>query len=602
MDNSTQKTEQSPERFDTWENFSKRMLGLQQTYSGLPMDSIYSAFMGAGGRSWLLNWPDIQNRRVKRINTLPGGYNKEQVENMVAHPDENEQGIRGVSAALASTTKTYDNILQVRQDILTYDWYIYPAYKTGELDKEQMFREYALAQKVAEEMNIKAKAHEIVGLCAEYGKVFYTTRVSVDKTHNKVNYAFIQQLPTDWCKIVGFNNGPGKYTVAFNLMYFLQPGNTWQQFGDLFKPYMSDFFSAVDIDKRAQITAPLDSVGGPKKYVYSAAINIKRMKQLADEGAPGAPEWAAIGQQYYYWVTLPADKAGVFEINDRTVNVVPDTTGLMVSMTQIPNFENAQLEVVLSPLVSILTGELETNDPKTTPNNDTVRVSPTVRETFEALWYRMLNANNTSGIGLYLAPAKNLKLQTLSDTVSNTDITTTALSDQIMKAGLGALIPSTSDPKVGLAQISAKIQANYARPVYWSFERLMNSIFDRLRFKGTWRFKMFGDIFSSETEREAARTGMTLGIAPDAMRYDALMGHTMLDDMAISEFVEKSGLANKRKPLITSYSAKQSDSGLPPQVAHDMNPGGRPAEEGSENSQKTEKTTIEAVEIQEDNQ
>lgn len=599
MSETMQTAKQTAPRHNAWESFAAELQELKQNYAGLPFDSVYGAFMGAGGANWLLNWPEIQNTRIKRINTLPGGYNKSQVEEMVAHPEYNEQGIRGVSSALAATTKTYDNILQVRQDILTYDWYVYPTYKTGELDKEQMFREYALTQKIAEEMNIKAKAHELVGLCAEYGKVFYTTRISIDRTHNKVNYAFIQQLPTDWCKIVGYNNGPGKYTVAFDLMYFLQPGNTWQQFGDLFEPYMGDFFSAVDTKNRRKITSPLGSVDGPRKYVYSAAINADRMKELAGFGAAGAPEWAAIGQQYYYWVTLPADKAGVFEINDRTVNVVPDTTGLMVSMTQIPNFENAQLEVVLSPLVSILTGELETNDPKTTPNADTIRVSPTVRQTFEALWYRMLDANNTNGIGVYLAPAKNLKLQTLSDTVSNTNITTTALSDQIMKAGLGALIPSTSDPKVGLAQISAKIQAQYARPVYWGMERLMNAIFDSLRLKGTWRFKMFGDIFSHDKDIETAKAGMTLGIAPDAMRYDALMGHTMLDDMAISEFVEKSGLAEKRKPLITSYSAKQADSGLPPQAAHDMNPGGRPPEEGSENSQKTEKTTIEAVEIQE---
>ena len=45
----------------------------------------------------------------------------------------------------------------------------------------------------------------------------------VDKSHNEVCHAFMQQLPSDWVKIVGFNN-KSKYTVAFNLFYFLQPG------------------------------------------------------------------------------------------------------------------------------------------------------------------------------------------------------------------------------------------------------------------------------------------------------------------------------------------------------------------------------------------
>ena len=31
-----------------------------------------------------------------------------------------------------------------------------------------------------------------------------------------------------------------------------------------------------------------------------------------------------------------------------------------------------------------------------------------------------------------------------------------------------------------------------------------------------------------------------------------------------------------RLPLVTSYSAKNPDSGLPPEVKHDLNPGGRP--------------------------
>lgn len=112
-----------------------------------------------------------------------------------------------------------------------------------------------MAIKLAETMNIRAKAHEIVGLCAQYGKVFYTPRISMDKSHGKVNYAFLQQLPEDYIKIVGWNNGPGKYTIAFNLMYFVQPGNDWRQFGDLFRPYMQSFYSVVQPEG---------------KYVYSS--------------------------------------------------------------------------------------------------------------------------------------------------------------------------------------------------------------------------------------------------------------------------------------------------------------------------------------------
>lgn len=570
----TEKTEYT----DSYAALAKRMAELKTNYGALPIGDIYGAFMGAGGANMLLGWPNIQNRRVRSINTRPADYSKDEIAAMVNAPEGNERGLRAVSSALSFNTKTYDLILQTYQDVLSYDWYIYPAYTAEPAPKAQQMREYSMAEKIAETLHIREKAHEYMGLCMQYGKIFATPRISVDKSHNKVNYAFLQQLPEDWCKIVGFNNGPGKYTVAFNLMYFMQPGTDWRQFGDLFRPYMPHFY---------------DVVTTKGKYVYASAkpeIDTEKFKELEISSTPGSPMWEAVGSEWFYWVTLPADAVVCFEVNDRTPLVVPPTTGLMVSMTQIPNYEAAQMEIVLNPLTSVLTGTLETTDTKSTaPNEDPIRVSPSTRTLFEALWYQMLDKNNTAGIGLYLAPAKDLKLQTISDTVSNTDITSTALSDQILKAGLPALIPTTNDPKVGVAQLSAGVIANYGNTLYHCFERMMNWIFESLGLKTPLKFKMFGDIFSRREEMEAARNGMTLGILTDTLRYDAMQGHSILDDIAISEFIDKSGVLERRIPLVSSYSAKQEKAGLPPQAKKEIaTDDGRPSELGSISSEVTE--------------
>ena len=192
-----------------------------------------------------------------------------------------------------------------------------------------------------------------------------------------------------------------------------------------------------------------------------------------------------------------------------------------------------------------------------------------------------------------------MKLQTISDTVSNTDVATTAVSDQVQKSGLAALIPSTNDPKVGVAQISAMINAAYPKIVYRTFEAMFDDIFDRLNLKTPLKFEMFGDIFSRQDELDAARQGMTLGILNDTLKYDAMNGLSILDDIAISDFVHESGILDKRIPLVSSYTAKQSESGLPPKASDNnpaaanlLNPGGRPGEEGSISSQKTERRTI----------
>lgn len=560
---------------DSWTALSKSLQEMSGLYKGMSMDSIFSAWTAAGGLSYMLGWPPIQNNRVKSINTRVGEYTKDQIAEMVQNPADNERALRSVSAALDASAMTYNVILQTKQDIMTYDWYVYPTQDINDVGYETMKREFILANKIANTMNLRAEGHKITGLCAEYGKVFFTPRVSVDKSHCKVNHAFLQQLPTDWCQIVGFNNGPGKYTVAFNMMYFCQPGTSPLQFGDLFLPYLPAFSDVIE------------SKG---KYVYASSngyeINTSKFKRNDIGSTIGNPEWAQIGSTWYYWVTLPADKVIVFEDNDRNVNVVPSTTGMMVSMVQVPAYESAQLEIILNPLTSVMTGEIDTYGTNNTPNADPIAVSPTLRQYFETLWYDMLNRNNTSGIGLYAAPFKNMKLQTITDTVSSTNIAEHAYSDQIQKAGMSALIPTSNDPKVGVAELSAKIHARHAMPIYWTFERLMNNIFDSLNFKSTMRFRMFGDIFSRQQEIEDARKGMTLGLMADTLRYDALMGHSLMDDLAIADLVTESGIMNKRLPLVSTYSARQRDGTLPPQAAQELNPGGRPSEAGSESSQK----------------
>ena len=130
---------------------------------------------------------------------------------------------------------------------------------------------------------------------------------------------------------------------------------------------------------------------------------------------------------------------------------------------------------------------------------------------------------------------------------------------------------------------------------------MMDNIFESLNLKTPLRFEMFGDIFSRADEIEAAKAGMTLGILNDTLKYNALNGLTILDDLAISDFVHATGILDKRIPLISTYSAKQSEAGLPPKGEHPeinpeaekiLNPAGRPPEDGSESSQKTETRTI----------
>ena len=106
-------------------------------YGGMGMSDYFTAFSAAGGLSFLNNWPQIQNTRVKGINTRPADFSKDQISTMVQNPDGSEKSLRAVSASLAYSTKTYDLILKTYPDTLTYSWYVYPTYTDAEISKKE---------------------------------------------------------------------------------------------------------------------------------------------------------------------------------------------------------------------------------------------------------------------------------------------------------------------------------------------------------------------------------------------------------------------------------------------------------------------------------
>ena len=92
---------------------------------------------------------------------------------------------------------------------------------------------------------------------------------------------------------------------------------------------------------------------------------------------------------------------------------------------------------------------------------------------------------------------------------------------------------------------------------------------------------MFGSVATDEQREDSARKGMTLGILSDTMTYLALNDKSLLDDLAISNAIVASGISELRLPLVSTYSAKQGDSGLPPQAKRILDPGGRPTAQGA---------------------
>lgn len=550
--------------FGSYADMFAKARQLAAQYGNLSPDSMLAAFRNATGWGSLYTPnPAVQNKRVKGISTRPANYTKEQVGDMLEHPEGNEAPLRAVEHALEFTAYPLFNIRTTYQNLLTYHSYIAPEYSNdGDAKSDDFWREWRLCDKLRKELDLRSRIHEIAGQALQEGKVFYIVRMKADKAHNQIDHAFLQQLPSDWCKIVGFNNKT-KYTVAFNLMYFAEFGTDWRQFGDLFEPVIDNWLDSV---------YPRPSYVG-KKLVYGKKTRVDSKKAKLINDAAEAEVYYQNGR-WYYWVTLPAERVFAFEADDTQRNVFSPFTGLFIDMIQLSQLEQIQLSLVQNPLVSILHGEIPYWNNKETNIADQYKLSDAGRQFFTAVFNDMLAANNTSGIGLFLAPAENMHLSSLAEAPSAMDIVTKGYQDTISKSGLSGIIPAAGDTRAGAVMVSFQIQCQFLKTIYDCTKRMMAVLIDQLNLKYEWKFEMFGSLFEDEKLLDRAMKGMESGLLPDTIIYNALLDRSLLDDIAMTDAVLACRIMDKRFPLITSYSARSGET-LPPKGE-----GGRPKSEG----------------------
>lgn len=523
------------------------------------MSYLPAIFSGMGGTGTSAYFPQIQNVRVKGIASLPCDYTKDDIEAFLRNPYGNERGLRQTSEILKWTAYPYYKIIKNYQDIPTYHYFTYPAKAEAEdVSKADFIREQALTEKINGEMRPDVFAHKVVGEAGTSGKVFYTPRYAVDKSHGTVSHAFMQRLPQDWCTIVGYNN-LSKYTVCFNMMYFMQPGTDYRQFGDLFEPYLEDFdklFRQPNTGKT--VYSSLKAYG---KTIYPANLN---------RNGAGSPRLKSVNGQWWYYITLPAEKVWTFEIDDTTPAVASPFSGLMPTFSQQSDFEAAQLTLLLSPLIKIFTGEMEYFDENHTEDPDKTRMSPGAREMYEALFDMLMRANNTGGTAFFMAPVKNIKSHDFSESANANDISESFVRYSVEKSGLASIYPVTEDVKASQVDASEKMESRFSTSViYPQVEKLMEYIYSSLNLRYKWKFRMFGTVFEDEKIRENALKSIANGDISAHYILAALDGHSVSQKLGMMRIVKESGMLDMLIPPLTSYTAKQENSGLPPT-------GGRP--------------------------
>ena len=531
--------------------------GIAKRFENMDPNRVYSAMQLAA----MDQNPYAHNERVKKISSLPVDYDKDKIAEFIKKPDQNELPLRQTEHALEVSAYPLLKLRKTYQDILSCHSYIYPADFDVKTADNAFMREWRLVEKLKRALNVNMNAHMIAGQVVADGKAFYYPRYKADRSHNRVEYAAMQQLPTDWCKIVGLNS-VSKYTVAFDLMYFMQPVTDWRQFGDLFEPYINTFEGIVKQPEPKR----RDRKKGPETLFMS-----KKDAEVL-RGLPGMPRVEMENGRWFYWVTLPPEKIWTFECDDVSRNVFSPFTGLFLSMEQVSQYEAVQLALVQNPLISVVLGEIPYAENTVAEQHDPYKLSPTGRTYFETLWYQMLAANNTSGVGIYAAPFQNMRLEQLAEAPSATEVSTNGYKYAMLKAGNG-LIPMSEEPRVGSITSAQLLEAQFAMGVYRTFERMMDWILSDLGLEYEWRFRMFGNIYTDKDELKEARDQLAMGYLPAWFKYNALLDQNVLDDISMSKMLDSIKINDLRKPLVTSYNmSAKTQSG--------ENKTGRPKTEG----------------------
>lgn len=558
------KTEQNK---NSYSDVIQRMNQIAQSYAPfLPQSTMIDAFYRAG--MGMANMTPVQNARVKAISSLPADYTKEEIGEFLRNPYANEKGLRQTSQILRWSAYPYFKITKTYQDIPTYRYYVKPLYvDDARAQSKEFWRELNLIDKLNKELRPDMCAHKITGQAVTSGKVFYTIRTDVDKVHNKVNYAFMQQLPEDFCHIIGFNNVSG-YTISFDMMYFMQIGTDYTQFGDLFTPYVEDFGKIFEEPKKKNPKYVYASV--PKVDCKGTKVNI--YPDRVTRNGEGNPRMFLQNGRWCYYVSLPIDRVWTFEIDNTNPAVASPLSGLMLTYAQQSDYEAAQLSLLLNPLIKIFTGEIPYfKETQGSTAEDGYRLSLGGRALFESYFDLLMQNNNTGGTAFFSAPVENIKSHDFSESANANEISESFNRYAGEKSGLAGLIPVAEDVKAGQVEKSALLESRFSSAtIYAQFERMMRNLYRSLNLIGEYDFCMFGSIYTESTIRQDAEKALSEGDLSQRYILAALDGMSLCDKISMSRAVYESGILDYLIPPETAYTQSGNEGGRPKKTMEEI--------------------------------
>ena len=436
--------------------------------------------------------PFLQNQRIKNLYSGAREFDKAHILEFLQNPGGHESELRSLAWSQSGAQQIYYNILRRAADIPQYKYYVTPPLleKESEYEAQDFKNEDNLVHDWLRVFNIPTTLKTMALEVKREGKQSYILRNKFvgEGKNKKTAFATFQKLPTEWVKLVGI--GQNGFLVSFNMMYFMNMGNSPADFGEFMVKAWNDITS--------------------KGVVYQdengvASINYDLAKDYSFlyEGVsyPSMIEQKLLGKKarsYFFWLRLPADMCFTFGSDNSNPWVAPDTMGLLQKLQELSDYGKLAGLIASTPLTAVLTGEIETIPSPRAGKNESV-FSPEVIQGYQD----MFNAVTSTNVEAWMWPAKNIKLQQLSADVNSSDIITKATQNFVTSAGEGGLTITTDKPNVSQVKTAQLLAAAREKYVTLQFERALNFVIrNKLGFKYDWTLHIWGDIFSFENEKK----------------------------------------------------------------------------------------------------
>lgn len=504
-------------------------------------------WVGAWGQAFKTN-PFVQNTRLKQIKTVANRYTREELEEMLRNPSNNEQGLRSASHYFHNTISPIMKMNHMYADMLTYRTYI----NTNKVnDQKNLIKEYETLSKWKKSLDPKTTFREITLQSMIEGKKFYYYRE--DKENNVFT---LQEFPSDYVKIVHRTDIGWKY--SFNMMYFLKVGVSPDWFAEEFKDYINEFFNYYDKDTKKMTN--IDSLPDNVTAYYE-------------------------NRNWYFWKELDIGKAWCFGVDSSAPEVTPPLASMFLDANELNSYKLLEQELMSIPLKQIMTAEVPFSKESKNGNfaNDT-SISPDLIQLYQNIIQSIL----PNSVDFIAAPFTGFNIHTFDSVASKTSIVGDAVQNFYSQGGVSALVTTTSKPNISMVKTAQIMEAAWINKIYNNYRVFLNNCVKNMGFKNEFEIQIEGDVFGDKDLLASIEKALTTGNMNIYPQYLSFFDQDLCIALGNMTIVNTFGIYELMKPLVSSFQqSEDSKNGRPSLNPDDITSEGSAssAESGSNTSE-----------------